>query len=106
MASQTGKVISLRDWWDDVGTDNVLKVADSIGTTMAYLRRLRYGARPSYYFAQDLIAAAQKLTMRAPTLEALLQLKESKREKVSHTPGRRIPASPAYIRAQKRVSGA
>lgn len=100
------KIKSFTQWWDDVGTKNVELVADAMGSTFGYMRKLRYsktGTRPSYDFAKRLIEAASSITPGfAPDLIAMLEGERNTEKR--HTPGRCIEPSPAFTKAQKKAA--
>lgn len=60
-SNKNGK--SLRQWWDDVGTENVIRVTESIGSSLPHMRALRYRIkRPGKAMAAKIIAAAEVIT--------------------------------------------
>ena len=69
------KAMTIREWWDEVGTENVMAITESVGTTFAYMRLLRYRAkRPGSDLALQIIAACEKLTPGfAPDLVLMIQ---------------------------------
>lgn len=55
--------MNFRQWWDKVGTASVQVIADELGTTISYLRQLRYGSKkPSGQYAERIISLAEKHT--------------------------------------------
>ena len=55
--------MSLRTWWDEVGTANALNVAEAAACTESYFRVLKYSLkRPGYDLALRIIEAAHRLT--------------------------------------------
>lgn len=99
----TGKRLTLRQWWNHVGTANVKLVEADIGTSLAYLRLISYRLkRPSYDFAKKLIEAATRLTPGfAPDLELMMEPLPVR------VPGRPpvIPPSPEFQRSQRKAQG-
>jgi len=103
MASNRKK-LTLREWWDEVGTENVTKVAEHAGTNIAYLRLLRYRIkRPGYDLAIRLIEAAKLLTPRfEPSLELLMQPVPKREPDPNYSPA--IQPSAAFTKARKQVA--
>lgn len=55
--------LSFRQWWDHVGTENAIRVAEELGTSLAYFRFIRYGLkRCSEPRALAIMEAAHRLT--------------------------------------------
>jgi hypothetical protein len=55
--------MDLRDYWDEVGTDVMLKIIKSCGSTLQHFRAMRYGLKkPSEDRANEIIAAARKFS--------------------------------------------
>lgn len=81
--------VSLYDWWQQVGTDNVEKVARVMKTSIGYLRALNYRLkRPSYPFAERLCATAQKVTPGfTPSIDELMRPLPAKRKATGRSRG-------------------
>jgi len=73
-ASSNTKAMTIRQWWDEVGTDNVLKVVDEVGSSFNYFRMYRFNLkRPRPDRAREIIAACHKHTPGfAPDFVAML----------------------------------
>lgn len=89
--------MNFRQWWDEVGTTNVEKVAANIGSSMAYFRRMKYGDRkPSIEYAEKIISAAKRVT---PGFEPDLRLLLKGVPKAERLPG---APSPEFVAAQRK----
>lgn len=97
--------LTLREWWDHVGTENIERVVEDLGTSMNYMRRLRYSQnmRPSGRLALRIIDAARRITPGfEPSL--LLMLEPPVRPEPANRPkGKKIPPSGRFLRDQQRV---
>ena len=91
--------MNIRQWWDEVGTENVKLVAADIGTSIEYMRLLRYGikrAGPDRAFA--IIDAAKRITPGfEPALELLIAPVIKKTPNPNFTPT--IQPSKAFLEA-------
>jgi plasmid maintenance system antidote protein VapI len=69
---QTQK-LNFREFWDVVGTDNMLRIAKSIGSSQKMFQNLRYGMKYMSPKRADLIVkVALKLTGMAPDHQLLI----------------------------------
>lgn len=93
--------LTLRQWWDEVGTENVKLVADSLGSSMKYFKFLRYRAkRPGYNRALAIIQAANRFTPGfAPNLTLMMEPIPSRQPNPEHTLV--LQPSKAFLKAQK-----
>lgn len=94
---KTQKKMSIREWWDHVGSDNAMKVAQELGTSYEYLRLLRYRMkRPSPDKARDIVNACNKITPGfAPDFEVMLEPTKPKPKTFT----RKIQPSAAFIKS-------
>jgi len=92
--------MNFRQWWDAVGTANVQKVVDEVGSSIRYFRHLRYGIkRPGREFSLRILAAARKHTAPfEPDLELMLQGVP----RAGKNPAKPIEAEERFIRARRR----
>jgi hypothetical protein len=96
------KKLNLREYWDAVGTENMQKIINDVGSSMAYFRMLRYGVkRPGSDMALTIIESARKHT---PTYEPDLELLLRGVPRAGSNPVRQLPPSPEFLRAQKRLA--
>lgn len=96
------KNLSLRAWWDEVGTDNVKKLAAELDISISYMRLLRYRLKrssPDRAFA--IIEAAKRLTPGfVPDLEQLIAPLPNKTPNPNYTAV--IQPSKAFLASLKR----
>ena len=93
--------LTLREYWDHVGTANMMKVIDEVGSSFGHFRSLKYGIkRPGAIMAISIIEAAKKITPGwAPDLEAMVRGAPTPALKRR---GRTTPPSEDYIRSLSR----
>lgn len=67
--------MNLREYWDHVGTANMMKIIEEVGSSYLHFRGLKYGMkRPSATMALAIIDAAKKHTPGwQPDLELLVR---------------------------------
>lgn len=89
--------LNLRQWWDAVGTENVERVIDALGSSMGTFRLMRYGhKRPSGQTALRIIEKAELLTPACvPDLALLLRGVPKASKKVAS----KIPPSKSFVKA-------
>ena len=94
--------MNLRQYWDCVGTENIRLVTERTGSSMAYMRLLKYGIKkPGAGISLKLIEAARELTPGfEPDMELLLR--GSPRADNSTARGRTIPPSAEFLASQKQ----
>lgn len=94
--------LNLREYWNEVGTENVRKIIDRLESSMAYARLLKYGLKkPGHGFALRFIDAARELT---PGWEPNLELMLRGVPKANNGLGGRItPPSPKFVKSQQKV---
>jgi hypothetical protein len=89
--------MNFKQWWDTVGTVNVMRVAARLNTSVAYLKHLRYGTKvPSDDYAERIIAAAQAVTPGFAPDPVLLRNGVKRVGRVN-----RIEPAPEVVAAQK-----
>lgn len=95
------KPLNLREYWDAVGTDNIKKIVDELGSSLAYFRMMRYGIkRPSGPQALRIIDLARKHTAPyEPDLALLLQGVP----RAGRNPAQPLPPATEFVRARKRM---
>lgn len=95
--------MTIREWWSEVGTENVKLVIADIGTTMKYMRLLSYRCkRPGYDFAVALAASAERLTPGfVPSIEVMMTPLPERETK----PMTKINPSAAYLKANPVTHG-
>lgn len=95
------KPMNLREYWDAVGTENILKIVDELGSSLKYFRMMRYGIKkPSGAQALRIIELARKHTAPyEPDLELLL----SGVPRAGTNPIRQLPPATEFLRARKRL---
>ena len=93
--------MNFREWWDAVGTENVRKIVEDLGSSMPYFRLLRYGIkRPGSAQALRIIEAARVHTAPfEPDLELLLRGVQ----RAGKDPAKTIPPSESFVRARRRA---
>jgi len=66
--------LNMREWWNECGTSNVLRVISDLDSSLRYFRQLRYGTKaPSAKMAQRIVDAATKRTPACvPSLNLLI----------------------------------
>lgn len=97
----TTKRLNFREYWDAVGTENIKKIIDEIGSSMGHFRALRYGIKkPGRAQALKILEAARKHTAPyEPDLELLLQGVP----RAGLGPSRAIAPSPEYLKARAEM---
>ena len=95
------KPLNLREYWDAVGTDNIVKIVDELGSSLKYFRMLRYGIKkPSGAQALRIIELARKHTAPyEPDLELLL----TGVPRAGTNPIKRLPPATEFVRARRRL---
>lgn len=97
----TRKPLNFREYWDAVGTENVAKIVDELGSSIKYFRMIRYGIKkPSGPQALRIIELARKHT--AP-YEPDLALLLTGVPRVGQNPIRQLPPATEFIRARRRL---
>lgn len=92
--------LNLREYWDEVGTENVLKIVADLGTSVAYFRMLRYGIKkPGRERALQIMESARNHT---PTCVPDLELLLAGVPRAGKNPATTIEPSPRFLRSQKR----
>ena len=92
------EAMNLRQYWDEVGTANVHRVIDHLGSSLPYFRQLRYGLKtPSEEMAERIIEAAKRIT---PSCVPDAQLLRAGVPRATRKPG---DPSPEFLAAQKRA---
>lgn len=96
--------LNFREWWDTVGTENVRKIVEDLGSSMPYFRLLRYGLKkPGSAQALRIIESARRHTAPfEPDLELLLRGVP----RAGKEPSKPIPPSDRFVRARKRIASA
>jgi len=96
--------MNFRQWWDAVGTENVRRIVDDLGSSMPYFRLLRYGIkRPGSAQALRIIESARRHTAPfEPDLELLLRGVP----RAGKDPAKPIPPSETFVRARRRAIAA
>jgi hypothetical protein len=62
-ANTPAQRMTLKQYWDHVGTQNIVKVIERVGSSLPYFRAMRYGQKPaSVGYALRVIEAARKVT--------------------------------------------
>ena len=93
------KRLNFKDWWDHVGTVNVLAVLAHAKVKLPYARQMRYGAKvPGEFTARRLILAAITIT---PGWVPDYSLMRSGVE-ASGKHGGAIPPSAEFLRSLKK----
>lgn len=69
------KPLNIRAYWDEVGTDNIARIVERLGSSMGYFRHLRSGRKkPSGDMALKIVEAAKVVTPGfEPDLKLLLR---------------------------------
>lgn len=93
--------MNLREWWDVVGTDNVMKIIERIGSNRQVFRQYRYGTkRPGVDRCQAIVELANEIT---PGFVPDLELLKAGVPMSYRTPGgRTIPPSRAFVMAARK----
>ena len=96
------KSLNFREYWDAVGTENIQRIADDLGSSIKYFRMFRYGIKkPGAPMALRIIYAARCHTAPyEPDLELLLAGVPRANGKATPT----IPPAAEYLRARRRVA--
>lgn len=95
------KPLNFREYWDAVGTENVMKIIDELGSSLKYFRMIRYGIkRPGGPQALKIVELARKHT--AP-FEPDLALLLAGVPRAGHNPVRQLAPGTEYIRARNRL---
>lgn len=94
--------MDFRTYWNTVGTDNVEKVCNTVGSTMGYFKLLKCGAKkPSGDLAMRIVKAAGRHTPGfSPALELLIAGVPKSKQRRSPSGGLRTPPSPDFLAAQ------
>lgn len=101
-ALTTTKKLNLREYWEAIGTENMMKIIAEVGSSFGYFRALKYGPkRPSATMALRIIEAANRLTPGwAPDLELMVRgVPAPGRKRV----GRLTPPSPEFLAHQAKI---
>ena len=100
-ALTTTKKLNLREYWDAIGTSNMMKIIEEVGSSHGYFRGLKYGPkRPSATMALRIIEAAHKHTPGwAPDLELMVRGVPAPGTKRA---GRITPPSEEFLRDQAK----
>ena len=103
--SKKKQPLDLAAYWAEVGSDNMAKVVESIGSTMRYFRLVKNGHKNvSPQRAEQIVDAAR---LHTPGFEPSFEM--MMRPRLKRTPGdedrRKIAASPAFMKATKRRAG-
>lgn len=100
-ANSKRKPLNLREYWDAVGTANMLLIIEELGSSLKYFRMMRYGIkRPSGSQALRIVELARKHTAPyEPDLELLL----SGVPRAGTNPVKPLPPAPEFVRARKRL---
>lgn len=95
--------LTLATYWIAVGTDNMQKVIDSVGSSLAYFRIIKGGRKGiSPIRAEKIIEAAR---LHTPGFEPDFELMvRPRRHTPSPTKGRKIGPSPEFLEAQRRAA--
>jgi hypothetical protein len=93
--------VNFRQWWDQVGTDNVQKVVLHTGSSFDYFKLLRYGIKkPGRDLALRIIEAARRVEPSClPDLELLLR---GVPRAGTGSAAKKIAPAPSVRRAMKR----
>lgn len=95
------KPMNLREYWDAVGTENIEKIVNELGSSIQYFRMMRYGIKkPGGAQALRIVELARKHT--AP-YEPDLALLLAGVPRAGHNPARQLPPANDYLRARKRL---
>ena len=96
--------MNLREYWDAVGTENMEKIVNELGSSIKYFRLMRYGIkRPSGAQALRIIELARKHTAPyEPDLEQLL----IGVPRAGKNPAKPLPPSREFVRARNRMATA
>lgn len=93
--------LTLKEWWDHVGTENVKALCAKLNTSMAYMRQLKYRTkRPGYDRAVEIVTLAKDITPGFEPDIDLLMLPLPVRDQKSRRQMK--PPSPEFLRAQAR----
>ena len=91
--------MDFRAYWNEVGTENVSSIIQSIGSSMSYARLIKYGLKkPGQGFALAFIDAARKIT---PGWEPNLELMLRGVPRANKASGRTIQPSPEFLASQR-----
>jgi len=92
--------LTLREWWDEVGTENAQAVFRRMGRANSYMRHLRYRyKRPGYNTAVKLVELAKEMTPGfAPSLEKLMEPLPKRKPDPTFNPA--IAPSARFLKAQ------
>lgn len=95
------KPLNFREYWDAVGTANMSKIVDEVGSSLKYFRMLRYGIKkPGAAQAMRIVQAARKITAPyEPDLELLL----AGVPRAGRNPAKQLPPATEFVRARNRL---
>lgn len=95
------KQLNLREYWDAVGTENMEKIIQDLGSSLKYFRMMRYGIKkPGGPQALRIIEAARKHTAPfEPSLELLL----AGVPRAGRNPAKQLAPTGDFLRARKRL---
>lgn len=95
------RALTVSEWWNHVGTANVMLTIKEAGTTYYYVRALKYRAKScGQKTAEALHAAAQKITPGwAPSIELMTAPLPNREPKERWAC---IKPSPEFLRSQSR----
>ena len=110
MPSTPAANLTLKQYWHCVGSDKIHEVIDDMEpkTSLRYFRQLTYRQkRPSYDFAQRIIASANKITPGfAPDLDTIMQPLPKRGKGTHRRGGGPIPPSAAFLKSASMVVSA
>lgn len=91
------KRLSFREYWNHVGTENIERIADFTGSSIAYLRGIKYGTKkPGEEIIDRIMAGAAKVTPGWAPDRKLMLAGDSTRV------GRVIAPSKQFVATKKR----
>jgi hypothetical protein len=95
------KPMNFREYWDAVGTENIQKIVDELGSSLSYFRMMRYGIKkPGGAQALRILELARKHTAPyEPDLELLI----AGVPRAGSNPARQLPPATEFLRARKRL---
>lgn len=97
----TKRKLNFREYWDAVGTENIQKIVNELGSSLRYFRALRYGIKkPGREQALKILEAARKHTAPfEPDLELLL----AGVPRAGANPARTIAPSAAFVKERAKI---